>query len=56
MQEMAGLIDADTWIWVLARANPDLPGDAGPLGIVDGGWISEKQGERMTGVNRHIPG
>jgi DNA-binding CsgD family transcriptional regulator len=43
LEGLARMIDADVWLWIVARINPQMPGDAMALALIDGGWQCEAQ-------------
>jgi DNA-binding CsgD family transcriptional regulator len=53
LEHLGRLIDADVWIWAIAKVNPALRGDAAPLSLVDGGWLDETERAEVFRVISH---
>ncbi len=47
IQGLAGLVDADVWIWSSTVANHEIPGDFMTTCVVDGGWKSPDEPARV---------
>jgi DNA-binding CsgD family transcriptional regulator len=52
LEGLARLVEADIWCWSTAVFNPDIPGDAASIKMVDGGWIDgQERGRFIRSLN-----
>jgi len=50
IEGLVRLVDADMWIWSMTALNHDLPGDAMTTCVIDGGWKSSQEQDRVYEV------
>src|SRR5262245_17947723 len=43
LENLAKLVEADFWLWASSVFNPDVPGDAAAVTLIDGGWTFGQQ-------------
>ena len=53
MEQVAVLLGADVWIWLTAKMNSRIAGDAMAISMVDGGWADERERAEVFRVIIH---